>query len=142
MYMFCEGYLGTFITVVNTLSAMVGGFSPNPNSRIPGFNSHVPLYMEKANLEFLQETMSYTLEKRNIPELNDYNESLIQSGDLIATFRLDGIIPFIMLGTGSYAGHSAMALWFEDGLYILESITIWFWPGQGIQRTKYSEWIH
>jgi hypothetical protein len=45
--MFCDGYIDTFI----------GGLGTNPD--IPFFGSHVPEYMENANLHFLNETMGY-----------------------------------------------------------------------------------
>jgi len=36
--------------------------------------------------------------------------------------RLDGVDPIIMYGSGTHAGHSTMALRFEDGeLYVVES---------------------
>ena len=36
-------------------------------------------------------------------------------------FRLDGIDPVIMYGTGSWNGHVAIACWIEGELYLLES---------------------
>lgn len=34
-----------------------------------------------------------------------------------------------------------MALWFEEGLYIVESQDAWYWPTAGIQRTPYLQWL-
>lgn len=61
------------------------------------------------------------LEPREIQEY-EYDESLIQSGDFIAISRLDGLDPIIMLGSGTHAGHSTMAIRDENNeLWIIES---------------------
>ena len=54
--MFCDGYVDTFISVFNTALTFIGGLGLRPR---PPFTSHVPTYMEKANIEFLNETMGY-----------------------------------------------------------------------------------
>lgn len=64
--------------------------------------------------------MKWELEPREIDGY-DYDESEINSGDVIGIFRLDGIDPLIMWGTGSHLGHSAMALRFDGELYVIES---------------------
>lgn len=74
VYMFCEGYVDTFLSVFNTVLAFVGGLGTNPD--IPFFGSHVPEYMEKANIKFLNHTMGYNMEARTIQEY-DYDENLI-----------------------------------------------------------------
>lgn len=137
--MFCDGYVDTFLSVFNTLLAFVGGLGTNP--WLPIIGSHVPEYMEKVNIKFLNHTMGYQLEKRDIQSY-DYDESLIQSGDFLSIMRLDGVDPIIMYGSGTHAGHSVMALRFEDGeLYIIESQDGWYWPRHGIQRNKFSQWL-
>jgi hypothetical protein len=96
--------------------------------------------MEKANVEFIKTTMGWELEPRTIQDVT-IDESLIQSGDFLAIFRLDGLDPIIMYGTGSHAGHSTMALRFDGELYIVESQDAWYWPVHKIQRNKFSDWI-
>jgi len=61
--MFCDGYVETFISVFKTLLAFVGGLTPNPDGG-PIKGSHIPLYMENANLEFIKDTMGWELEER------------------------------------------------------------------------------
>lgn len=61
-YMFCHGIANEFISVFNTLKLFVGGLGKNP--RIPIIGSHVPKYMEKANVKFIDETLGWKLEKR------------------------------------------------------------------------------
>jgi hypothetical protein len=116
--MFCEGYIDTFLSVWHFLLAFVGGLGTNPY--LPIIGSHVPEYMEKTNIKFLKDSMGYEMEVRNVTEY-DYDESLIQSGDFLAIMRLDGVDPIIMYGSGTHAGHSVMALRFDDGLYVIES---------------------
>lgn len=138
IYMFCDGYIDTFISAWHFIEAFVGGLGTNPY--LPFIGSHVPEYMEKANTKFLKDSMGYDMEVRNITEY-DYDESLIQSGDFLAIMRLDGVDPIIMYGSGTHAGHSVMALRFDDGLYIIESQDGWYWPRHGIQRNKFSQWV-
>jgi hypothetical protein len=64
IFMFCTGYVDVFASVWKTLLAFVGGLSPDPD--LPIIGSHVPPYMEAANLEFLNTTMGYNPEIREI----------------------------------------------------------------------------
>lgn len=138
IFMFCDGYVDTFISVFNTLLAFVGGLGTNPY--LPIIGSHVPEYMEKTNIKFLNDTMGYNMEVRSVAEY-EYDESLIQSGDFLSVMRLDGVDPIIMYGSGTHAGHSVMALRFDGELYIIESQDGWYWPRHGIQRNKFSQWL-
>ena len=90
----------------------------HPNTPVIG--SHTPPYMEKANLDFIEASLGYRPEERPIYEVT-VPESEIHSGDFIVILRLDGLDPMIMYGTGSAGAHCTMALWFDDGLYIVES---------------------
>ncbi len=67
VYMFCDGYVDTFISVYNSALCFLGGLGTDPNQ--PIFGSHVPDYMEKANVLFLSEVMGYNLTVR---ETQDY----------------------------------------------------------------------
>ena len=138
IYMFCDGFIDTFISVFKTVLCFLGGLGDDPNAKI--FNSHVPEYMVKGNVQFLNITMGYELVERDI-QVVDIDTSNIKSGDFLAIMRLDGLDPIIMYGTGSHAGHSTMALWFDDELYIVESQDAWYWPVHNIQRNKFSDWI-
>jgi len=64
VYMFCDGYVDTFMSVFNTVLAFVGGLGTDPN--VPFWGSHVPEYMETANIKFLNHTMGYNMEARTI----------------------------------------------------------------------------
>lgn len=120
VYMFCDGYVDTFTSVYNTILMFAGGIGTNGSDPSPYWGAHVPEYMVKANLDFLNETMGYNIEDRP-SAVYDYDPDLIQSGDFIAIFRLDGVDPIIMYGTGTHSGHSVMALRMDGELYIVES---------------------
>lgn len=51
IYMFCGGYIDTFISAFKVLKAFIGGLTDNPI--LPWIGSHVPEYMEEANIEFM-----------------------------------------------------------------------------------------
>jgi hypothetical protein len=74
MYMFCDGYVDTFLSVWNSILAFAGGIGTNP--WLPIIGSHVPEYMEKVNLKFLNYTMGYDMQPRSVSSY-DYDESLI-----------------------------------------------------------------
>jgi hypothetical protein len=60
VYMFCHGIHDEFISVFNTLKLFVGGMGANPKWPIIG--SHVPKYMEKANVKFIEESVGWKME--------------------------------------------------------------------------------
>jgi len=64
IYMFCDGFIDTFISAFKTLLCFLGGIGSDPNRKF--ITSHVPAYMEKANLEFLNNTIGWELEERTI----------------------------------------------------------------------------
>lgn len=68
VYMFCDGFIDTFISAFKIMKAFIGGLSDNPD--LPYIGSHVPEYMEKANIEFLQATMNYTLVERPVHKID------------------------------------------------------------------------
>jgi hypothetical protein len=49
-------------SIWTSLQAFVGGLTTNPD--LPIIGSHVPPYMERANVDFLSEAMGYKLEER------------------------------------------------------------------------------
>lgn len=116
----------------------MGGLGTNPY--LPIIGSHVPEYMEKANVEFLRESIGWDLEVRPVQEVF-MDPSEIKTGDYFMVFRLDGLDEFIMYGTGSHVGHSVMALWVDDELYLAESQDGWYWPIHNIQLNKYKDWL-
>ena len=129
IFQFCSGIEDEAISLFHTLEAFVGGLSDHPV--IPYIGSHTPPYMEKANLDFIYETMGLTIEERPIYQ-TDVPADYIQSGDFFLILRLDGLDPMIMVGTGSRGAHCVTALRFDGELYIVEAQDAWYWPTAGI----------
>ena len=76
VYMFCDGYVDTFMSVYNSALCFIGGLGTDPND--PIYGSHVPDYMEKANVQFLYELMGYNLTVRETQDyIDEYDENLI-----------------------------------------------------------------
>jgi len=88
VYESCDGAVELIKSAFNTAKAFLGGISANPN--LPIIGSHVPKYMEDANVKFLKEAMQYDLQKRTTTKV-DYDPALIQDGDLLCVMRLDGL---------------------------------------------------
>lgn len=105
-FIFCEGYIDTFVSTLKTLKMFLGGLSKNPY--LPIIGSHVPHYMEVENKKFIKENLGWELEERHIQDI-DLDKSYIESGDYLPIFRLDGLDQIIMYGTGSHSGHTTMA---------------------------------
>jgi hypothetical protein len=55
--------------------------------------------------------------------------------------KLDAVNAIIAYTTGSKIGHTAMALWENDILYVVESQGGADWPVEGIQKTEFYSWI-
>jgi hypothetical protein len=137
-YLFCHGVVDSFVSVFNTVKLFLGGLGANP--KWPVIGSHVPEYMEKANVHFIKEAIGWDMEKRDVTVV-DFDESEIQDGDFLAVMRLDGLDEIIMWGTGGHIGHSTIALRIDGELNIIESQDAWYWPVHKIQRNTYKQWI-
>lgn len=124
--MFCDGYVDTFVSVLKTALLFLGGMGSDPDAGLI-HGSHVPEYMVKANLAFINQTMGIVMDERPV-DFIDINPDDIQSGDLFVISRLDGLSPIVMYGTGSHATHCTMALRIDGELYIIESQNAWYWP--------------
>lgn len=74
VYEACDGAVEMIKSLVNTLKMFLGGISDH--SHLPIIGSHVPEYMEKANIKFLHEAMQYDMEPREIKKV-DYDLDLI-----------------------------------------------------------------
>lgn len=138
-FVFCESAIDLVESLWNTLKMFLGGLGLDPEKKITG--SHVPKYMEDANVKFIKDVLGVTMVERET-KVVDIDPDLIQSGDFFGIMRLDGLDQIIMYGTGARLGHNVMALRMEDNeLYIVESQDAWYWPTAGLQRTKWADWI-
>ncbi len=103
------------------------------------------LEMEQENLEFIRQKMKHNFEIWNKSKY--FNEDEIKSGDYFSITRLDGLDPMIMWGTGSFSGHTAIALRINGELFVCEStdsnpLGNNYWPAPyGIIKTPYKEWL-
>jgi|Transcript_13030 hypothetical protein len=128
-FSFCNGMVAEIESLWNFAKCYLGGLSDHTHWPIIG--SHVPKYMEDANKDFLATSMGWALEERQTQKV-EIDPDLINSGDFFTIFRLDGLDPLIMYGTGSHSGHSTMALRFDGELYVVESQDAWYWPTHGL----------
>jgi len=56
--------------------------------------------------------------------------------------RLDGLDPMLAWGMGAHTGHTTIAMWQNNELYVCEStVDSAYWPTNGIQCTLYDDWI-
>jgi hypothetical protein len=133
VFSFCQGFWTSFRSFLKSLTLFLGGFSTNP--KLPIIGSHVPKYMEEANIKFLEEFINFPQIPRTFKgKVLPLNKTEIKTGDYIAIHRYDGLDPLIMFGTGSHTGHSAVAAWIDNELYVIESQDGWYWPKHGIQE--------
>tara|TARA_B100001248_G_C27391830_1_gene462852 strand:+ start:314 stop:1765 length:1452 start_codon:yes stop_codon:yes gene_type:complete len=130
IFYFKDGIFGSLLDIYKTSKLFVG--------------SH--LDMEYENLNFIKEKMNYKYEIWN--KSFYFEESQIKSGDYFSVTRLDGLDPMIMWGTGSFSGHTAIALRIDGDLYICESTDEnpfgeSYWPKPyGIIKTPYKKWLN
>lgn len=64
LFLFCDGIVDSLASMFSTLLMFVGGLSADPN--LPIIGSHVPPYMEKANVDFIKETMGWEMKERAV----------------------------------------------------------------------------
>jgi hypothetical protein len=140
---FCQGFFNEAKSLIKTAILYLGGLGDNKDAFIPLFRPSVPEYMEKANVDFLQRYVNFQQNSRGDygKKVLNIDKSEIKSGDFLAITRLDGVDPLVMLGSGSHIGHSAVCLWVEGELYVVESQAGWYWPRAGIQINKWEDWI-
>ena len=87
---------------------------------VPMFTQGVPDSVAKANIDFLAKYPKFNVVPRD-PKLNiEIPEKEIHSGDAFLIMRLDGLNPMIAYGMGSTTGHTTVALWIENELYVVE----------------------
>lgn len=78
--------------------------------------------------------MGWDMEERPINRV-EIDLNLMKSGDFLSCMDTTGLGSIISYGTGSYIAHSVMAIWFEDGLYAVES------TDPVIRRTPMAEFL-
>ena len=85
------------------------------------------------NVEFLETRGLFDAPMRPFEKIVplDFARS-VRSGDTLAVLKLDGLDPLIAWGTGGRTGHTTMAVWEGDELYVCESTdaspTGAYWP--------------
>jgi hypothetical protein len=127
-------------------------FPGNPPEMLESLRKTLSLFkgknMVQNNVDFISQKMQWQMQKRSSGRV-DISKDDVKSGDYLAILRLDGLDPLIMWGTGGHTGHTAIALWFGDELYICESTdsdngngTDSYWPPPyGIIRTPFDQWM-
>lgn len=139
MLRFRDNLIDTVGELVDTL-VLLTGFAVNP----------IPQETLDANFDFLRNYVEASPRLQPLTELrtagaavgNGIDPSYIQSGDALLVLRPDGLDPMIGWGEGDTVGHSTVALWINGELNVCESTTSdAYWPTNGIQCHKYSEWI-
>ena len=79
-------------------------------------------------------------------KITPLDEKLVKSGDVLQVLKLDGLDPLIAWGTGGRTGHTTIAVWEGETLYVCESTdaspTGAYWPPPyGIIRHEWGSWI-
>ncbi|XP_023336294.1 uncharacterized protein LOC111707424 isoform X2 [Eurytemora carolleeae] len=94
------------------------------------------------NREFLSSYAGIKMELNDGPGVLHIPEELIGNGDTFNIMRLDGLDPMIAWAMGAATGHTGIALWRNETLYICESnAKSAYWPVNGIQCNLYKDWI-
>lgn len=131
-FAFCEGVVPTIESLWTTIKAFFGGCSVGPcKPKMPYIGWKIPKYMEKANVEFIRQSMQIPFAERSVNKI-EIDPATIQSGDFFGLIRLDGTSPIIMYGTGAPISHCAMAIHIDGELYIVESTDGGYAPMRGI----------
>jgi len=125
---------GSLQSTLNSIAKTAELFEPCATKPVAGFAANV-------NIDFLSKYRGINMVKRAVTDVI-LNETDIHSGDFFGVMRLDGLDPMLAWAMGATTGHTTIALWEGNDLYICESTaTSSYWDVNGIQRTLYREWI-
>jgi len=103
--------------------------------------AHVPEWTASDNLQFLADHMDNVMPPRTTTKVT-IDEKTIQSGDFLGVLRLDGLDPMLAWAMGSHTGHTCIAIWIDNQLYVGEStVKSAYWPTDGIQITPWNTWL-
>jgi hypothetical protein len=94
---------------------------------------------EERNREFLQQYANIVYPNRTAG-VTDVDMSFVQSGDMLAIHRMDGLGSLEQWISGESTSHIAMFMRMppDNTLYVVESTdTTSFWPNPNIQKTQY-----
>lgn len=126
IFSFCDSLINMVPDVMMTVGMFLGGLGTDPSK--PFIGSYPTYLQEYLNRLFIERAVDYQLERREGLYRLDLDESDIKSGCLLSILRLDGLDQIIEYGTGSRSGHTAVTLWMDNELYVLESQDGWYWP--------------
>ena len=124
-------------SAITNLGATLGLFEPCLTEKVTDIFAQM-------NIDFLRDNAGIIMEPRDssTPEILPINQSLIMNGDTFDIMRLDGLDPMIAWAMGSATGHTAIALWRDDQLFLCESnAKSPYWPVNGIQCNTYDDWM-
>ena len=108
----------------------------------PALTVSVNNFLADMNRQFLEHHAGLMVEPRAEPHIIKIQPSLIKSGDTFNILRLDGLDPLIAWAMGSSTGHTAIALWRDDELFMCESnVKSAYWPVDGVQCNGYDDWM-
>jgi len=96
------------------------------------------------NRDFLAAFVGLNMEPRaeDAPEFLDIPKEMIKNGDTFNIMRLDGLDPMIAWAMGAATGHTVVAMWRDEDLYLCESNALSpYWPVNGVQCALYDDWI-
>ena len=106
-------------------------------------NGHITSKVEQNNMHLLTNLANMSMPSVNKGYLHILDPKTVNSGDLLAIMRLDGLLPMEGFGMGSGTGHMAVALWIDGELYVVESTDKTnYWPYHGIQKNKWFDWMN
>jgi hypothetical protein len=121
------------------LETFLGGWGDKPGN--PLYGSTPPPWQVTADVGFIKNATGYQWTDRPVNVFYELDESLVKSGDFFAIYRMGGTPQIIQYGSGSTVGHSVVAMWVDEELYIFESQGGGWWPRQGIQMNPFKQWM-
>ena len=99
------------------------------------------------NRDFLRAFVGIDMEERDADagtsqDILNIVKANIKNGDTFNIMRLDGLDPMIAWAMGAATGHTAVALWRDEDLYMCESnAKSPYWPVNGVQCNSFDDWI-
>lgn len=99
------------------------------------------------NKKFIKDLAGYEWKTRDATKKFIPDKSMIKSGDVFLLMYMEGLPAVLQIGMGGRVSHCTNALWDtsketgEEELFIVQSTDLPIYPGKGVQKDTYDNWL-
>ena len=137
----CNNYSNLFQDYWMTFKLFFGGYFPPRNDGDKIKSPLLPKYMINENIKFVKGWTGYEWKWLDKELDIKVPKEEIKSGTMVGAFRFDGFDTAYQVMSGSRIGQTAIALWRDNELYIVETQFADHWTDKGVQAHLWEDWL-